>query len=176
MGYETMEEKKEESRVLELPVDIGAGLNDYTFKFKKLKPSKSLKFLLFMGKFIGRGGAGVVGSFDGQVNNLEDVSKIKESDINFKKMGEALIGALEVDEDDVIVKLDLLLGSVTFEGEPLHVDHTVFEADLSLLPKIAMKALAVNYKSFLGGSSDLFSKIVKSINIVKNGKSYPTET
>lgn len=166
-----------ESKTLEFPIDFGAGPKDIVFKFKKLKPSKSLKFLMFMGKLIGGSAGKVIGSFDGQVNKMEDLLDIKEENLNFEKLGEALLGAFDrIDEDDVVVKLDLLLGSVTMNGEPLCVDHAVFEADLALLPKIAMKALAVNYKRFLGGSSELFSKIAQTIQIVKSGKSSQTET
>jgi len=166
-----------ESKTLELDVDFGAGPKSMTFNFKKLKPSKSLKFLMFMGKLIGGSAGKVIGSFDGQVNKMEDLLNIKEDDMNFEKLGNALLGVFDrIDDDDVVLKLDLLLGSVTMGGEPLHVDHAVFEADLGLLPKIAMKALAVNYKRFLGGSSELFSKIAQTIKIVKNGKNSQTET
>jgi hypothetical protein len=166
-----------ESTILELPVDFGNGPKDIVFKFKKLKPSKSLKFLMFMGKLIGGSAGKVIGSFDGQVNKVEDLLNIKEDDLNFEKLGNALLGVFDrIEDDDVIAKLDLLLGSVTMNGEPLNIDHAVFEADLALLPKIAMKALAVNYKRFLGGSSELFSKIAQTIKIVKDGKSSQTET
>lgn len=166
-----------ENNILELPVDFGAGPKEIQFKFKKLKPSKSLIFLMYMGKLIGGSAGKVLGSFDGQVNKMEDLLNIKEDDLNFEKLGNALLGVFDrIDEDDVIVKLDLLFGSVSMNGEPLHVDHSVFEADLKLLPQIAMKALAVNYKSFLGGSSGTLSKIMETIKLVKNGKNSPTET
>lgn len=166
-----------ESTTLELPVDFGAGPKDIVFKFKKLKPSKSLKFLMFMGKLIGGSAGKVIGSFDGQVNKVEDLLDIKEDDLNFEKLGNALLGVFDrIDDDNVIEKLDLLLGSVTMNGEPLNVDHAVFEADLGLLPKIAIKALGVNYKRFLGGNSEIFSKIAQSIKIMRSGKNSQTET
>lgn len=157
-------------------VDFGGGPKELVFNFKKLKPSKSIKFLMFMGKLIGGSAGKVIGSFDGQVNKMEDLLDIKEDDLNFEKLGNALLGVFDrLDDEEVIAKLDILLGSVSMNGETLNVDHAVFEADLSLLPKIASKALGVNYKRFLGGSSELFSKIAQTIQVMRNGRSSQTE-
>lgn len=166
-----------ESTTAVYEVDFGGGPKSITFNFKKLKPSKSIKFLMYMGKMIGGSAGKVLGSFDGQVNKMEDLLNIKEDDLNFEKLGNALLGVFDrIDDEEAIAKLDILLSSVSMNNETLNVDHAVFEADLTLLPKIASKALGVNYKRFLGGSSELFSKIAQTIQIVRSGQKSPTET
>lgn len=148
--------------------------NDIDFKveFTMLKPSQSLKFLIYVAKIIGGSSGKVIGAFNGNAGKMEDLLNFKENDLSLEKLGDALFGIMERFEDDEVVdKLNLLLGSCKTNGEKLYVDHMIFSnGNIDLIFKIAKEALGVNYSRFLGGNSGLFSKITKSLSILKNTK------
>jgi len=80
-----------------------------------------------MGKIVGGSAGKVLGSFEGNAKKLAGIS---EDDLNLEKIGNALLSVFDrIDEKEVIEKLNVLLSSVSMNGETLDVDHAVFEAD-----------------------------------------------
>jgi len=142
---------------------------DYNCLFTQLSPSKSLIFMMYIGKLLGGSAGKVVGSFNG--NSLSEISGLKEENIDLEKIGDAIFGLFErIDEDEVIKKINLLFSSVSLNGETLDIDHLMFQGEPGLIFKVAKKSLEVNYKSFLDGSSGLIGKLTKSLKIVKGSK------
>lgn len=147
---------------------------DYACLFTQLSPSKSLIFMMYLGKMLGGSAGKVIGAFNG--SSLQEISGLKEENINLEKIGDAIFGLFaRLDEEEVINKLNLLFSSVSLNGETLDVDHLMFQGEPGLIFKVAKKALEVNYKSFLDGNSGLIGKITKTLKIVKGSKESPTE-
>ncbi len=157
----------------EVTVSYESNDQKYDLVFTMLSPKKSLKFLMFMGKFVGGGAGKAMGAVAGKFDNI---SAIKESDIDISKLGEVLFDLMDkVDEDEVEQKLDLLFSSVKLNGQSLDGDHHIFDGNPALIFKVAGKALAVNYKSFLFGNSGILKKLLKTIQVVTNTKDSPKE-
>jgi len=144
---------------------------EFMLEFTMLSPSKSLKFLMFMGKVVGGSFGRAFGALEGDFKSMDDLSKIKDSDLNYSKLGEALFGIFErVDENEAIEKLNVLFGSVRHEGNVINCDYFMFDGRPDLLLKVAGKALGVNYKSFLQENSGVLSKISRTMEILNVGK------
>lgn len=150
------------------------GDEEFQLEFTMLKPSQSLKFLIFMSKILGSGAGKVAGSFEGM--KTEDLLKTDGDDLNLEKIGDALFGIFDrLDEDEVVNKLNILLGSVRHGENVVNVDYFMFDGRPDLLLKVAGTALGVNYKDFLREISGAFSKIPETLRILKNMKKSQTE-
>lgn len=155
----------------EVKYTIKNGDKSFDLVLTQLPPSKSLKFMIFMGKFLGGSAGKVIGAFDGSANSIKDLSNLKESDLSLEKVGLAISGLMErIDEDEVIEKINLLFESVHINGDSLHIDHFMFDGDPTLIFKVATKAIGVNYKRFLDENSGALGKIIASFKILGNTK------
>lgn len=133
-------------------------IGEWNCVFTKLKPSRSLIVMMYLGKLLGGTAGKAINSMQG--SSLESLSNISDEDINFEKVGDLVTGFFEkLDDEEFIKKLNVLFESVECNGEVLYVDHPLFEEDPMLIFKVAAKAIGVNYKSFLGKSSGVIEKI-----------------
>lgn len=141
---------------------------DAKLVFEKLSPSKSLSFLIYMGKIIG----GTIGKSLTAFDGSKKLSEIQGQDIDISKIGDALFHSFErLDDKEFIEKLNLLFESVNHEGNQVHVDYLIFDGRPDLIFLVAKEALEVNYSRFLRGISGSMDKIKESIRIVKDGAS-----
>lgn len=140
--------------------------NTFEIKVTQMSPSKSLKFLAWVGSLIGGSAGEALNLLKGK--SLNDIS---DEDISAEKIGTVISGLLEkLDDDRTIEKLNLLLSSAKCEGVELEVDHFIFEEDLALLPKVIKACFEVNYKRFLVGGSGVMKKIKETMVVLKDSK------
>ena len=128
-------------------IDFGDPPRPTNIVFKMLKVEDSLKFLLYLGKLAG----GAVGSAMGAMAT-GDNSQMNElgKKMNMESMGNNL-GLLisRIDEQETIDKINLLLKSVSHEGNILHVNYMLFDnGRIDLLFKFVKEAFLVNYQNF----------------------------
>jgi hypothetical protein len=150
--------------------------NDMEFNvtFNMLKPSKSLKFLLFMGKLIGGSAGQAISALDG--TSLAEVAEKKGDNLNIEKLGESLFKIMDrIDEDQVVEKINLLFSSCEVNGQQLEVDHLIFHGDPTLIFKLAKEALVVNYKRFLDEISSKLGPVLKKVSSMQNTKESPAK-
>lgn len=148
---------------------IKNGDKEFELEFTQLAPSKSLKFMIFMGKFVGGSAGKAMGAFNGSKASMQDLANLKDEDFNFEKIGDAISKIVgNLDEDEVIQKLDVLFESVSYNGEEIHIDHFMFDGNPMLIFEVARKALEVNYKRFLDENSGLVGKLIKSVKVLAN--------
>ena len=141
---------------------------EFKVEFSMLKPSKSLIFLMYMGKMIGGSAGKVIGAFKG--DSLDSLMDMKEENLNLESMGNAIVSVIDrIDEKEVLEKINLLFESVTINGEVLDIDHMMFDGRPDLIFKVAKEAMEANFKDFLLENSEVFTKIIKSLRIVKSG-------
>jgi len=149
---------------------------EFHLQFTQLVPSKSLKFMMYVGKILGGSAGKLIGSLG--TDSIKNLSEMKEKDFNLEKIGDSLFGIFDrLDDDAFIEKLNLLFGSVTNEGQVLNVDHLLFQGQPMLIFKVARKALEVNYGNFLDENSGVIGKLLKSIKMIASSKdSQKTQT
>lgn len=149
-----------------------SGEKDFHLLFTQLAPSKSLIFMMYLGKLLGGSAGKIVGSFQG--SSIKDIAGMKDEDINLEKIGDAIFGLFErMDDDEVIKKLNLLFSSVSLDGQNLDVDHLMFQGEPLLIFKVAKEAIGVNYASFLDGNNGILSKLVNSVKMLKRSNDLP---
>ena len=148
------------------------GEKEFHLLFTQLAPSKSLIFMMYIGKMLGGSAGKIVGSFKG--SSFKEMAGMKEDDINLEQIGDAIFGLFErLDDDEVIKKLNLLFSSVSLDGQNLDIDHLMFQGEPLLIFKVAKEAIGVNYASFLDGNNGILSKLVSSVKMLKRSKDLP---
>lgn len=141
------------------------GEREFTLLFEQLRPSKSLKMLMWLSKMLGGTAGSLLGSFEG----IKSLSDVKDEDIKLDKIGKAIHEIFSrLDDDEVVEKINFLFQSVSIGGESIDADHLMFEGDPLLILKVAKKALEVNFANFLEGSSGIGDKIRKTLELLKN--------
>lgn len=146
-------------------IDFGDPPRPTNIVFKMLKVEDSLKFLLYLGKLAG----GAVGSAMGAMAT-GDNSQMNElgKKMNMESMGNNL-GLLisRIDEQETIDKINLLLKSVSHEGNILHVNYMLFDnGRIDLLFKFVKEAFLVNYQNFFYENRGVLEKLNKTMNLI----------
>lgn len=138
-----------------------------TIKFTMLRVEDSLKFLLYLGKIFG----GAMGSAISSVatGDASKIEKLSPKDFNLDSLGNNLSLLLgRIDEKETIEKINLLLSSVSHEGEVIDINSFIFdEGRLHLLFRFIKEAFMVNYKNFFYANKGLLEKIKKSATIIQ---------
>lgn len=148
--------------------------DEFTLLFTQLAPSKSLVIMMYLGKILGGSAGNIIGSLG--KNSLTDLAGLKDGDLDFEKVGDAIYGLFDRLEDQAFIdKLNLLFSSVSIEGQSLDVDHHMFQGEPMLIFKVAYKALGVNYQSFLDGNSGALGKLIQKIKGLKGTQDSPKE-
>ena len=146
-------------------IDFGDPPRPTNIVFKMLKVEDSLKFLLYLGKLAG----GAVGSAMGAMAT-GDNSQMNElgKKMNMESMGNNL-GLLisRIDEQETIDKINLLLKSVSHEGNILHVNYMLFDnGRIDLLFKFVKEAFLMNYQNFFYENRGVLEKLNKTMNLI----------
>ena len=129
---------------------------DAELVFAMLKPSDSLKVLLFLGKVIGGAVGTAISAFtqgdSGAFDNLDP-----------GKLGDAIPVILDrIDEGETLQKVNIILSSVSHQGTALEMDYFIFDGRPDLFFKILKEAITVNYQFFFQESEGLFQKLEAS--------------
>lgn len=136
---------------------------DFNLLITQLKPSDSLKILVYLGKVLGGTAGKALGAID-----TKKLADVKEEDISLEKLGDALTALLDrIDEDAICIKLNELFKSVSLNGSTLDLDNPCFQGRPDLIFVVAKKAMEVNFKSFLDANSGVVGKIIESLKIIR---------
>jgi hypothetical protein len=150
-------------------------MGEFPCVFTKLKPSKSLIVMMYMGKMLGGTAGKAINSLQG--SSLGSLSEMSDEDVNFEKIGDIVSSFFDkLEDEEFLKKLAILFESVQVNGESLYIDHPMFEEDPTLIFKVAVKAIGVNYKSFLGKSSGVIEKLkglVKTAPVSNDSQTEP---
>ena len=135
--------------------DIEGKQKEVTLDFSMMRTAESLTFILYVAKIVGGQIGDVLSS-----GNLNSLQQLKEKDFNYDSMvGEFFKIFSRVEEKEFIQKMDVLLSTVTHEGNVLSIDYHIFDGNVDLPFKVAAKVMEVNYRRFLRGISDKFLKL-----------------
>ena len=132
-----------------------------TFIITKLGVEDALKVLIWLTRSIG----GTLTKSLGELSSFKDLKG--EDDVDLSKLSGVLDGCFErIDEKETIGKIEILLSAVSYETQSLHFSHPVLHGEPLLALKLAKESMGVNFKSFLGGISDVVGKIKQSVEII----------
>ena len=102
----------------------------------------------------------------GSKDGLDEMTK---GDFDFSKLGELIPVVMDrIDEAETIEKINLILESVTHEGNVLNIDYLIFDGRLDLLFKVLKKALIHNYKFFF--TEEILEKLALSKKIIQESQ------
>lgn len=134
---------------------------DAELHFVMLKPSDSLKVLLFIGKILGGAVGNAISAFS--LGDRDALDKLAGENANLSKLGDAIPLMLSrIEEKETLDKLNILLSSVTHSGNTLNVDYFIFDGRPDLLLTVAKDAIVENYRFFLSENSQLLEKLTQS--------------
>lgn len=134
---------------------------DATLVFNMLRPSDSLKVLLFVGKLLGGAAGGAISAFS--LGDAEALNKLGEGKFDASKLGDAIPLILNrIDEKETLEKVNILLSSVNHEGTTLDLDYLIFDGRPDLFFRVLKEALVENYRFFLQENTGIFERLAKS--------------
>lgn len=155
-----------------LNVQFGDPPRDAKIVFQMLRVEDSLKFLLYIGKLFGGALGATISSI--AIGDTSKIDNLSTKDFNIETLGNNLAVLMaRIDEKETIEKINLLLKSVSHEGNVINIDYFIFDnGRLDLLFRFIKEAFIVNYRNFFYANKGLLEKIRKSVGIIaKSAKS-----
>lgn len=131
------------------------------FVIVKLGVEDSLKVLIWLTKSVG-------GSITKSLGQLQSLTSLKDDEeVDLSKFSDVLEKLFDkIEEKETLAKIKILLSCVSYETQNLHYDSPVLVGEPLLALKLAKESMGVNFKSFLGGISDVGAKLKKTVAII----------
>lgn len=124
--------------------------------FDLLKCENSLRVILYLGKIAGGAFGKAISEFS--LGDTDKLDELKNSKVDISKLGDLIPVVMDrIHEKETIEKINLLLSTVTHDGNVLDIDYLLFDGRLDLLFKVLKIAFMHNYGFFF--NEELFRKL-----------------